>query len=151
MGLDPNQIIEIRKLIAELGQRHSVILSTHILPEVQAICNKVQIINQGQLVYNSSIHALNQQTGSGCLLVAFKSPPDISKLSNEDFINDCHAISPNRFRIHVDDKEAAAQRIAALSVSGQWGLLELIPEASALEQIFVELTSGETLSGDQAA
>ncbi|MFW2372950.1 MAG: ABC transporter ATP-binding protein [Gammaproteobacteria bacterium] len=151
VGLDPNQILEIRKLITVLGQHHAVILSTHILPEVQAICNKVQIINQGQLVYSSSIHALNQYKGSSCLIVAFKQAPDISNLSNEDFIRDCSAISGNRFRIHVDDIEAAAPKIAELSVKHQWGLLEMMPEASALEQIFVELTSGETLTGDQAA
>jgi len=151
VGLDPNQIIEIRKLIAELGQHHAVILSTHILPEVQTVCNRVQIINQGQLVYSSSIQALNQYTGSGCLIVAFKHPPDIASISKEFLIKDCSAISPNRFRIDVDDIEAAAQKITELSVNHHWGLLEMMPEANALEQIFVELTSGETLAGDQAA
>lgn len=151
VGLDPNQIIEIRKLIAELGQHHAVILSTHILPEVQTVCNKVQIINQGQRVYSSSIQSLNQYTGSGCLIVAFKHPPDIASISKEHLIKHCSAISPNRFRIDVDDIEAAAQKIAELSVNHHWGLLEMMPEANALEQIFVELTSGETLAGDQAA
>lgn len=151
VGLDPNQIIEIRKLIAELGQHHAVILSTHILPEVQAVCNKVQIINQGRLVYNSSIQAMNQHAGSGFLIVAFKQPPEISSLTAENFIRDCTAITANRFRIQVDNIETAAQQIATLAVTRQWGLLELIPEATALERIFVELTSGETITGDQAA
>ncbi|MCW8957373.1 MAG: ABC transporter ATP-binding protein [Gammaproteobacteria bacterium] len=151
IGLDPNQIIEIRKLIAELGEHHAVILSTHILPEVQAVCNKVQIINQGQLVYSSSIHALTQGAGEGCLIVVFKQPPEISRLTAENFIRDCTAISDHRFRIHVDDIESAAQKIATLAVNQQWGLLELIAESTALEQVFVKLTSGENLSGDQAA
>lgn len=151
VGLDPNQIIEIRTLIAELGQHHGVILSTHILPEVQAVCNKVQIIHQGQLVYNSSLQHMTQHGGSGSLMVAFKMPPDISSLKEQAFIKDCATISPHRFRIQVDDREMAAQDIAELSVKQQWGLLELIPEATALEQIFVELTTGDSLSGDQAA
>ena len=151
VGLDPNQIIEIRKLIIELGEHHGVILSTHILPEVQAVCNKVQIINQGQLVYSSSIHTLNQHTGSGSLIVAFKQPPEISSLNTNDFIKDCVALNANRFRIHVDNTEIAAQQIAELAVSNKWGLLEMIHEATALEKIFVELTSGESITGGQAA
>ena len=58
VGLDPLQMREIRKLIRELGQEHSVILSTHILPEVQAVCDRVQILNRGRTVFNDSLKGI---------------------------------------------------------------------------------------------
>ena len=71
VGLDPIQIREIRDLIRELGKEHGVILSTHILPEVQMTCDRVQIINQGQLVFADKIENLNQRMLSSSLLLGF--------------------------------------------------------------------------------
>src|SRR3970040_317250 len=75
VGLDPIQIREIRALIRELGKEHGVILSTHILPEVQATCDRVQIINKGELVLNESIEGLEHHIKTASLSVAFRTAP----------------------------------------------------------------------------
>ena len=82
VGLDPIQIHEIRELIRELGQEHGVILSTHILSEVQAVCNHVQIINRGQLVLNTSIEGLEKQMRASSLILGLGVHPDLSLLRN---------------------------------------------------------------------
>ncbi|MCK5649014.1 MAG: ABC transporter ATP-binding protein, partial [Gammaproteobacteria bacterium] len=79
VGLDPIQMIEIRKLIKELGQTHSVMLSSHILPEIQAICDNVLIINQGKLVFNASIEQLKQHMQTQTLQLSCANPVDITQ------------------------------------------------------------------------
>ncbi len=79
-GLDPNQIIEIRKLIKELGRDKTVIFSSHILQEVEAICDQVVIINKGKLVANSSVKELLKLNEASCLYVRFNSVVDVSSL-----------------------------------------------------------------------
>jgi ABC-2 type transport system ATP-binding protein len=141
VGLDPNQIREIRQLIAELGQHHGVILSTHILPEVQAICNRVKIINAGRLVYSEDMSTLNDALQSDCLLVAFARPPQMEQLSAIAGVRQLDLLSEGRFRIHTDGSMPMAEIIAQQAVNNDWGLRELTPEKRSLEQVFVELTS----------
>ena len=81
VGLDPIQIREIRKLIKEIGKEHSVILSTHILPEVEIVCDRVQIIDKGNLVFHGSIDDLKQQRRGNKLLVGFKKTPTLKKIT----------------------------------------------------------------------
>jgi ABC-2 type transport system ATP-binding protein len=80
VGLDPIQIREIRKLIRDIGKQHSVIISTHILPEVEMVCDRVQIIDNGKLVFHGSIDDLKAQRRGNKLLVGFSKAPAISKL-----------------------------------------------------------------------
>ena len=80
-GLDPIQIKEIRTLIKELGEAHGIILSTHILPEIQETCTHVQIINKGQIILNESILDLNQTMHQNCVQVITRLPVDIAVLS----------------------------------------------------------------------
>ena len=80
VGLDPIQIREIRKLIRDIGQQHSVIISTHILPEVEMVCDRVQIIDNGQLVFHGSIEDLKEQRRGNKLLVGFSKAPALSRL-----------------------------------------------------------------------
>lgn len=143
VGLDPIQIREIRSLIKSLGQEHSVILSTHILPEVQATCDRVQIIRRGEMIYNSSIEALNQRGSSNQLTVAFRQPPDLHTLAQHKGITAVTSIDAQRFQIQFDEADLA-QSLVETSVTQHWGLYELIPDNTSLEQIFVELTTAET-------
>ena len=141
VGLDPIQIREIRKLIRELGKEHSVILSTHILPEVQMTCDRVQIINKGQLVYSDSIDSLNKSMLATSLLVQFENPPTDEALAAIENVKQVDRIADNRFRINFTT--SPAKQIAIEAVNNNWGLLELTPEQKTLEQIFVEITSSE--------
>ena len=143
VGLDPIQILEIRQLIRQLGQQHSVILSTHILPEVQQSCSRVQIIHHGKLVLNESIDSLNNRMSSSSLLVKFKRPVDISMLKSLSDITDITETSDNQFRIQHGQHKNPAETIANLAVNENWGLLELTPETHNMEQIFLSLTQAE--------
>ncbi len=148
VGLDPIQIMEIRKLIKGLGKERSVILSTHILPEVQATCDRVQIIRQGDLIYNSSIDDLNLLGQGDSLVVAFNNPPDIPKISTISGVQKVIVLDPNRFQLQVED-DSIAEQIVQQSVAENWGLFELIPDNSSLEQIFVELTTAEPVADEE--
>ena len=143
VGLDPIQILEIRQLIRQLGQQHSVILSTHILPEVQQSCSRVQIIHHGKLVLNESIDTLNDRMSSSSLLVKFKRSVDISMLKSLPDITDITETSDNQFRIQHGQNQNPAETIANLAVNENLGLLELTPETHNMEQIFLSLTQAE--------
>ena len=141
VGLDPIQIREIRQLIRDIGKEHSVILSTHILPEVQMTCDRVQIIHKGQLVFNNSIDSLNQSMQATSLIAQFEMPPAIDTIKNIPNVNSVDELGDNKLRIHFS--ESPAKQIAIAAVNNNWGLLQLSPEQKSLEQIFVEITSSE--------
>ncbi|MBS1212284.1 MAG: transporter ATP-binding protein [Proteobacteria bacterium] len=140
VGLDPIQIREIRELIRDLGREHGIILSTHILPEVQESCSWVQIIHQGQLVLNDSIEGLEQQMRASSLLLTTRDTPDLVRLHGNDGVQSITELGENRFRIFHDKGKNPAEQIAASVVAGGWGLLELTPERRSMEQIFIDIT-----------
>lgn len=146
VGLDPIQVIHIRNLITELSQQHSVILSTHILPEVQAVCNQVQIIHHGKCVFNDSMSMINNEQQNNRLVVAFDRPPPIDQLQALAGVGEAYDLGGGRFRLQAEDKHPMGELIISASVAQDWGLQELCREQQTLEQIFIELTSGEELS-----
>lgn len=140
VGLDPIQIREIRELIRELGKEHGIILSTHILPEIQEVCTRVQIIHQGQLVLNDSIQGLERSMRGLSVQLRTQDTPDLVKLYAIKGIHGIEELGDNRYRIFHDQESTPAGAIAETAVSAGWGLLELIPEKRSMEQIFVEIT-----------
>jgi ABC-2 type transport system ATP-binding protein len=143
VGLDPIQIREIRSLIRELGKEHGVILSTHILPEVQMTCDRVQIISNGRLVFSDHIANLNQQMDSTCLLLGLQHPPSTDHLATIEGVTEVEKLDDGRLRIHHASGDSPASRLAEQAVTQDWGLYELTPEFKTLEHIFVEITSSE--------
>lgn len=140
VGLDPIQIREIRALIRELGQDHSVILSTHILTEVQESCTHVQIIDQGQLILNETIAGLNRQMDTGTLQIATRLMPDINSLLSIPGISSIENISENRIKIHHSVTANPAEQIAEQIIAAGWGLQEMTPVKRSMEDIFISLT-----------
>ena len=144
-GLDPNQIAEIRKLIRELGREKTVILSTHILPEVEATCDRIFIINKGKLVADGTADSLRKQAqGSDILRIRiedgdpnqiFKSLQSIRSVSMVDFADR----QMNRFDVHCKSDEVKRE-IFRLCVAKNWVLTEMTPFETKLEDIFRELT-----------
>jgi ABC-2 type transport system ATP-binding protein len=145
IGLDPIQIREIRALIRRLGEEHSVILSTHILPEVQAVCTHVQIINRGQLILNDTIGGLLNQMQSTHLQIGFHNPPTIEKLLQIQHVESVEMIGDNKIRLQHSIENSPVEIIVEQSVTNNWKLYELIPEQRTLEQIFVDLTDEDNL------
>jgi ABC-2 type transport system ATP-binding protein len=144
-GLDPNQIAEIRKLIRELGREKTVILSTHILPEVEATCDRIFIINKGRIVADGTAESLRKQAqGTDILRVriedgeinrVFKSLQALGSVALVNFSDR----QLNRFDIHCKTDDAKRQ-IFKLCVDNHWVLTEMTPLETKLEDIFRELT-----------
>ncbi|HKY21325.1 MAG TPA: ABC transporter ATP-binding protein [Vicinamibacterales bacterium] len=140
VGLDPIQIREIRTLIRDLGRNHSVILSSHILPEITAVCGRVMIVNRGRVVYDAPVDA---HIGRNSLVLALARPPAAGELAQVAGVTGVEALEPGRFRLSLSSDSDPREALVALSVQRDWGLRELRLESKTLEEIFVELTSGD--------
>lgn len=142
-GLDPIQIRDIRALIKELGGEHSVILSTHILPEVEMVCDRVQIIHQGQLVFSGEIEALKSSRDSNQLRVGLRRAPAADALLALPGVAAVEA-EGDMLRVRfADDGVAVAEAIVGASVAGNWGLYHIAPDMTSLEDVFLHLTQQE--------
>ena len=153
-GLDPIQIREIRDLIRELGEDHSVILSTHILPEVQTVCNRVLIINNGQLVLDQHLGKLENESSEKFIRLGFRQPPAAETLMAINGVKSVEPVSAQRFLISLDPASDALDAIMQRSVNSCWGLFEIMPDTDSLEEIFMRLTSGtdiDDVQGTEAA
>jgi ABC-2 type transport system ATP-binding protein len=150
VGLDPIQIREIRALIADLGREHAVILSTHILAEVQSVCSHVQIIRTGELVFAGPLAALDARAGAVALGVTLRQAPDQAALAALPGVTAVAVLGAGRFRLEGAVDPAA---VAVAAVAGGWGLTELAPQRATLEQVFVELTAADepALAQEEAA
>lgn len=139
LGLDPNQVREVRALIRDLTSERSLILSSHILPEVQSVCTRVQILHQGRPVYSA---ALNREAAPR-LLLELERPPPREVLERLPAVAEAQPLGDGRFRLQLEAGTDTRSAIAQAAVESGWGLLQLQREERDLERIFVELTSGE--------
>ena len=143
VGLDPIQIRDIRALIKELGGEHSVILSTHILPEVEMVCDQVQIIHKGELVFNGSIDVLKQQRHGNRLLVGLKNAPAADELLKIDGVIGVEPGNDGLLRLRFADGQSPAESIVLAAVGNSWGLYQISPDQTSLEEVFMQLTYQE--------
>lgn len=142
-GLDPIQIREIRQLIREIANEHSVILSTHILPEVQMLCDRVQIISQGHLLFNDSLDKLGEQMKASSLLVDFDSALPASTFTQIDGIDTVEPLSETRYRLHYQPEHNPTQLLLQRAVNEGWQLNTLMPEQHSLEEVFMKIIQKE--------
>jgi ABC-2 type transport system ATP-binding protein len=142
-GLDPNQIREIRALIRELGAGHSVILSTHILPEVEAVCDRVQIMHHGEIVYSDTIAALKRFESGATVLVGLRRPPALAELQAIPGAAAVERIEPTLFRVQFAADGDPTDALVKAAAAGDWGLFQLKPAQTSLEDVFVHLTRRE--------
>lgn len=145
-GLDPNQIVEIRKLIREIGKEKTVILSTHILPEVEATCDRILIINKGKIVADGTSDSLRKQaSGSEFLKIRIEDAPveqiqrSLEALSSVSKV-DVSDVAMNRFEVQSKPGQNSKREIFKLCVEKNWVLTELTPLETRLEDIFRNLT-----------
>ncbi|UYL09779.1 ABC transporter ATP-binding protein [Bdellovibrio sp. SKB1291214] len=148
VGLDPKQVAEIRDLIKALRGQHTIILSTHILPEVQATCEKIIIINKGKIVVEDSIHHLaTMEQGQNRLLVRVtKDVSDMKSVLSD--IREVIAVqagnSSKEWRIDVRGGDDIVAAVSARLVNQGMGLLEFTPSKMDLEDVFLKLTYGQS-------
>jgi ABC-2 type transport system ATP-binding protein len=145
VGLDPEQIIEIRSLIRGLGGDHTIILSTHILPEVTVTCSRVAIISYGEIVLTDRLDGLAEAAAAGAerirLRVARDGAEVAARLGRVPGVASVHAEgTPGLYEVRTDRSEAAREAVAAAAVGGGFGLLEMAVVTRTLEEIYLEAT-----------
>lgn len=139
-GLDPNQIIEIRGLIREIAADHAVMLSTHILSEVQATCDNIRMIEQGKLVFSGSMEEFNNYVAPSTLLIVMDNPPSLKTLEEIPEVMAVECTDTNTFRVRFSASEDIAEKIVDISLSNNWQLREILLERESLDAIFAELS-----------
>jgi ABC-2 type transport system ATP-binding protein len=139
-GLDPNQIVEIRNLIKEVGKEKTVILSTHIMQEVQAMCSRVIIINKGKIAADSTTEELtNRVSGRNLLRVEFKNPADVQKLLKIPGVIDVEAKGKG-YILYSSGTDDLRESVFKWAVENNNTIYELVREGQSLENIFQTLT-----------
>jgi len=140
VGLDPIQQREIRALVRELGRDHGVILSTHILPEVQAVCDRVVILHRGRIVLDDTLAALAARSGRRIHL-DLERPPSMQQLLALPGVSE---VQPEGDGISLATDDGFSHRaLLEAALAGDWGLTALVPQRRSLEELFVQLTCGE--------
>lgn len=137
-GLDPNQILEIREVIRQLGQHKTILFSSHILQEVEALCTRVVVINKGKLVADSPLKALLQKKQSLELMVRFKEPIQHELFAGLGTLSNQH---PNGFSLQSADPDEDRKKIWEIAQAAGWNIVTLNEEQNnSLEEIFRSLT-----------
>ena len=141
-GLDPNQIVEIREVIKELGKNKTVLFSSHIMQEVEAICDRVIIINKGNIVADDTLSNLQKgKTDKHVVLVTFKEevPADALKKINE--VSGVEQSSAFNFQLSTANPESVRKQLMELSLKNNWNIVSLQSESNSLEEVFRSLTT----------
>ncbi len=146
-GLDPNQIVEIRKLIKHIGKEKTVILSTHILSEVEATCDRILIINKGKIVADGSAENLRSQARAGQIhtlcIEDGEQEQIIAAISKLEAVEKVHCIDQqlNRYKVESQEAPQLSRQLFKLCVDKGWVLTEMSREETKLEDIFRQLTN----------
>src|SRR5689334_13798205 len=147
-GLDPNQRVEIRRLIVELGRERTVLLSTHVLPEVQFTCSRLLIINRGKIVADGAVETLVGQATAGVRISVEASGNAVEdRLASLEGVHGVERREAHNGRVKLSvtaGGEDVRPRIFELAKNQGWTLYELHQEAGSLEDLFRQLTAGET-------
>ena len=139
VGLDPNQIREIRTLIRSLGDKHSIILSTHILSEVEAICDRVHILDHGKVAFSNTITGMRNEKRGFVINVELKKPPENIELPDEISDGIVEKIAEGEYVIRHSSIDPTAPFLNS-AVKHDWGLCRLNQSQASLEEVFVQLT-----------
>jgi len=141
-GLDPNQIVEIRQLIKDLGKDKTVLFSSHILQEVESICDRVIIINKGNIVADDSLSKLRStDKANHTVVVQFSKEADVRIFSNVEGIQKIDEEQPFIFKIQTADPENVKRQLLKLSLENDLNIISLQSETKSLENIFRNLTT----------
>lgn len=139
-GLDPNQIIEVRNLIKEIAEERTVILSTHILQEVQALCDNIWMINEGTVAFAGSIEEFDSYVLPSTLMVSLVATPSVEELKEIPGVVNVEHLGGIRYRVQYTDAQETMERIVEASVQRKWRLTEITLEKKSLENVFAELS-----------
>lgn len=140
-GLDPNQIMEIRDVIKNLGQNKTVLFSSHILQEVEAICDRVIIINKGVIVADDQLSNLQKSnSGHHLVIVSFKDTVDKNTLQNLDDVSKVEQLQTNSYQLQTGNPDGVRKQLLELSLKNNLNIVSLQSESNSLEEVFKSLT-----------
>ena len=141
-GLDPNQIVEIREVIRQLGKNKTVLFSSHILQEVEAICDRVIIISKGQIVADDALAKLQRSEGdSSAVMIEFDKPVDRLLLEHVKEVLRVEHLSANSYRLQTVHPETVRRQLLELAVQHNLNITSLQNESRSLENVFKSLTA----------
>jgi ABC-2 type transport system ATP-binding protein len=148
VGLDPTQIRDIRNLIRELGNTSSVILSTHLLSEVESVCDRVEILHHGRLIYSDSSRQMQDYGQASGFIITLRQPPELSELQAIPGVTSAEPLSGNQFRILHTPEDNPTSLVLSQAARHDWQLEQLTPLHATLEDIFVKITGDESAKKD---
>ncbi len=141
-GLDPNQIVEIREVIKNLGKNKTVLFSSHILQEVEAICDRVIIINKGNIVADDQLINLQKANKSShAVIVQFKEAIDKNLLENIKEVNAVQQLATGNWQLATENPDSVRKQLLELSLQHNLNIVSLQSESYSLEEVFRNLTS----------
>src|SRR5688500_1699365 len=139
-GLDPNQIVEIRNLIKEIARERTVILSTHMLSEVQAACNYILMLAEGRVVFSGSVEEFDRYAAPGTIMLTMLEPRGAEELKRLSNVVDVESLGAARYRVKVGSVDDMLETIIGQSVQNGWRLKEINAEKNSMDTIFAELS-----------
>lgn len=139
-GLDPNQILEVRGLIKEIAEERTVVLSTHILQEVQALCDHIWMINEGSMIFSGSMNEFDNYIVPNTLVISLMAAPPVAELMAVPGVVGVEELGGARYRVRFSDAQDLIERLVVTSVNKNWRLVEVSLEKNSLETVFAELT-----------
>ncbi|MDR2271016.1 MAG: ABC transporter ATP-binding protein [Sphingobacterium sp.] len=139
-GLDPNQLIEVRKLIREIAQDRTVLLSSHVMSEIHALCRDIVMIEGGRVIFSDTIDAFNNYLQPQSLLMYLENPPASTFLQAIQGVSKVDYLSDKQVRVFFDQSEDIAERMIVASVENGWRLREINLEKAVLEDVFKQLS-----------
>jgi len=140
-GLDPNQLIEVRKLIKEIALDHAVLLSSHILSEVQLLCKEIIMIEGGRVVFADSMDAFNNYVQPNSILMRMERPPLAAELLKIPGITNVEFLTEKQIRVYFDGSQEITEKLMAAGISQGWQLREIGFEKSLLDDTFKQLST----------
>jgi ABC-2 type transport system ATP-binding protein len=150
-GLDPNQLSEIRSLIREIGKERTVLLSTHIMQEVEAICDRVIIVHQGRIVADDPVQELRSKTGGQAVLhVELDGELGIEEFQAIDGVEKAEGVGTKEWKLMVQEDEPVRERVFELAVNRGLSVLTLHQESLPLEEVFKQLTQENSEASEEA-
>lgn len=140
-GLDPNQLIEVRKLIKEIAGERVVLLSSHILSEIHLLCKDVIMIDAGRIVFSDSMNAFNDYIQPHSLIMRMENPPSMADLQAIQGVSKVTFLSDRQIRVYFESDEAITERLVAASVQQGWRLREIALDKGLLDDVFKQLST----------
>ncbi|UKJ06761.1 ABC transporter ATP-binding protein [Solitalea lacus] len=140
-GLDPNQVIELRALIKDLASERAVILSSHVLSEVQLLCHNIRMIEHGRIVFADTMDAFNNYIEPHSILMTMENPPKSEELLAIEGVSSAEFLTEKQIRLFFNGNTEISERIIETCVHNKWRLREINLEKTSLTEVFAHLSN----------